>query len=84
MPRIVKDKQQEAAGKESSMLQLFDIESFFYQRGSRKDDYSDDFELLSEVKRLLLYNSEQANKKRNVVLFGESGADNSVFVSKLM
>jgi hypothetical protein len=38
---------------ESSMSQLFGLESFFYQRGSRKDDYSDDFELLSEVKRVL-------------------------------
>ncbi len=65
------------------MSQLFGLESFFYQRGSRKDDYSDDFELLSEVKRVL-GNSEQANKKRNVVLFDESGEDNSLFVSKLM
>jgi hypothetical protein len=55
---IVKTKQQEAAGKESSMLQLFGLDSFFYERGSRKDDYSDDFELLSEVKQLLLKNSE--------------------------
>jgi hypothetical protein len=52
--RIVKTKQQEAVGRESSMSQLFGLDSFFYQRGSRKDDYSDDFELLSEVKRLLL------------------------------
>jgi hypothetical protein len=51
--RIVKTKQQEAAGKESSMSQLFGLEDFFYQRGSRNDDYSGDFELLSEVKRLL-------------------------------
>jgi hypothetical protein len=36
------------------MSQLFRLESFDYERGSRKDDYSDDFELLSEVKRLLL------------------------------
>jgi hypothetical protein len=50
---IVKTKKQEAAGKESSMSQLFGLESFFYQRGSRKDDYSDDFELLSEVKQLI-------------------------------
>jgi hypothetical protein len=55
---MVKTKQQEAAGRESSMSQLFDLESFEYQRGSRKDDYSDDFELLSEVKRALLENSE--------------------------
>ncbi len=81
--RIVKTKQQEAAGRESSMSQLFELESFFYQRGSRKDDYSDDFELLSEVKRLL-GNSEQANKKQNLVLFGESGAGNSLFISKMM
>ncbi len=66
------------------MSQLFELESFFYHRGSRKDDYSDDFELLSEVKRLLLYNSDQANKKRNLVLLGESGEGNTLFVSKLM
>jgi hypothetical protein len=49
--RIVKTKQQEAVGRESSMSQqLFGVESFFYEKGSRKDDYSDDFELLSEVK----------------------------------
>ncbi len=65
------------------MSQLFVQESFLYQRGSRRDDYSDDFELLSEVKRVL-GNCEQTNKKRNLVLFGESGADNSLFVSKLM
>jgi hypothetical protein len=52
--RIVKTKQQEAAGRESSMSQLFGLESFMYEKGSRKDDYSDDFELLSEVKQLLL------------------------------
>jgi hypothetical protein len=40
------------------MSQLFELESFFYQRGSRKDDYSDEFELLSEVKNHLLKNSE--------------------------
>ncbi len=51
--RIVKSKQQEVVGRESSMSQLFELESFFYHRGSRKDDYSDDFELLSEVKRVL-------------------------------
>jgi hypothetical protein len=56
--RIVKSKQQEAAGRESSMSQLFELESFAYQRGSRKDDYSYDFDLLSEVKRLVLYNSK--------------------------
>ncbi len=56
--RIVKSKQQEAAGKENSMVQLFGVESFFYEKGSRNDDYSDDFELLSEVKRILLENSE--------------------------
>ncbi len=66
------------------MSQLFELESFFYQQGSRKDDYSDDFELLSEVKNHLLKNSEQANKKQNLVLFGESGAGNSLFISKLM
>ncbi len=66
------------------MSQLFGLDSFFYQRGSRKDDYSDDFELLSEVKQFLLKNSEQVNKKQNLVLFGESGADKSLFVSKLM
>jgi DNA replication protein DnaC len=65
------------------MSQLFGLESFVYQQGSRKDDYSDDFELLSEVKRLLK-DSEQANKKRNIVLFGESGAGKSLFVIKLM
>jgi hypothetical protein len=59
------------------------VESFVYEKGSRKDYYYDDFELLSEVKRML-ENSEQANQKRNLVLFGESGADNSLFVSKLM
>jgi hypothetical protein len=58
VPRIVKSKQQEAEGKESSMSQLFGLESSFYERGSRKYDYSDDFELLSEVKRVLLGNSE--------------------------
>jgi hypothetical protein len=51
--RIVKTKQQEAASKESAISQLFVQESFFYEKGSRKDDYSDDFELMSEVKRLL-------------------------------
>jgi hypothetical protein len=51
--RIVKSKQQEAVGRESAMSQLFRLESFFYEKGSRKDDYSDDFELLSEVKRVL-------------------------------
>jgi hypothetical protein len=56
--RIVKTKQQEAVGRESSMCQLFGVESFFYEKGSRKDDYADDFELLSEVKRFLLKNSE--------------------------
>jgi hypothetical protein len=39
------------------MSQLFELESFFYERGSRKDDYSDDFELLSEVKQFLHKNS---------------------------
>ncbi len=66
------------------MSQLFELESFAYQRGSRKDDYSYDFDLLSEVKRLVLYNSKQANKKRNLVVLGESGEDNSLLVSKLM
>jgi hypothetical protein len=65
------------------MSQLFGLESFFYERGSKKDDYSDDFDLLSEVKRLL-GNSKKANKKRNIVLFGESAEGNSLFVSKLM
>ncbi len=65
------------------MSQLFGLESFVYQRGSVNDNYSDDFELLSEVKRLLT-NSEQAIKKRNLVLFGESGAGKSLFVIKLM
>jgi hypothetical protein len=51
--RIVKSKQQEAEGMDSTMSQVFGLESFFYHRGSRKDDYSDDFELISEVKRLL-------------------------------
>jgi hypothetical protein len=51
--RIVKTKQQEAAGKESSMSQLFGLESFTYEKGSRNDDFSDDFELLREVKRVL-------------------------------
>jgi hypothetical protein len=59
------------------------VENFFYERGSRKDDYSDDFDLLGEVKRVL-GNSEQVNKKRNIVLFGESGEGNSVFISKLI
>ncbi len=58
MSRIVKTKQQEEAGKESAISQLFELESFFYEKGSRKDDYSDDFELLSEVKNHLLKNSE--------------------------
>jgi hypothetical protein len=56
--RIIKTKQQEAVSRESSMSQLFELESFFYERGSKKDDYSDDFELLGEVKRVLLENSE--------------------------
>jgi hypothetical protein len=56
--RIVKTKHQEAASKESAMSQLFELESFFYERGSRKDDYSDDFELLGEVKQFLLKNSK--------------------------
>jgi hypothetical protein len=51
--RIVKSKQQEAEGKESTMSQLFGLESFFYEKGSKKDDYSDDFDLLGEVKRVL-------------------------------
>ncbi len=66
------------------MSQLFGLESFVYEKGSRNHDYSDDSELLSEVKRLLLQNSELVNIKRNIVLFGESGAYNSLFVSKLM
>jgi hypothetical protein len=40
------------------MSQLFGLECFVYQKGSRNDDYSDDFELLSEVKRVLFENSE--------------------------
>jgi hypothetical protein len=36
------------------MSQLFGLESFFYERGSRKDDHTEDFELLPEIKRLLL------------------------------
>jgi hypothetical protein len=52
--KIVKTKQQEAVGRESSMSQLFRLDSFFYEKGSRKDDYTEDFELLSEIKRLLL------------------------------
>jgi hypothetical protein len=56
--RICKSKQQEAVSKESAMSQLFGVESFFYERGSRKDDYSNDFELLSEVKQFLLKNSK--------------------------
>jgi hypothetical protein len=52
--RIVKTKQQEAVGRDSSMSQLFRLESFFYEKGSRKDDYTEDFELLPEIKRLLL------------------------------
>jgi hypothetical protein len=82
--RIVKSKQQEAAAKESSISQLFGLESFVYEKGSRKDDYSDDFELLSEVKRVLLENSKYVNKKQNLVLFGESAEGNSLFVTKLM
>jgi hypothetical protein len=58
MSRIVKNKQQEAASRESSMSQLFGLESFVYEKGSRNDDYSDEFELLSEVKNHLLKNSE--------------------------
>ncbi len=56
--RVVKTKQQEAVTRESSMLQLLGLQSFLYERGSRKDDYSDDFELLSEVKQLLFNNTE--------------------------
>jgi hypothetical protein len=51
--RIVKSKQQEAEGKDSTMSQLFGLDNFVYEKGSRRDDYSDDFELLSEVKRVL-------------------------------
>jgi hypothetical protein len=51
--RIVKTKQQEAEGKESAISQLFGLESFVYEKGSRNNDYSDYFELLSEVKRVL-------------------------------
>jgi hypothetical protein len=51
--RIVKSKQQEAVGRESAMSQLFGLDNFIYEKGSRNDDYSDDFELLSEVKRVL-------------------------------
>jgi hypothetical protein len=36
--RIAKTKQQEAAGKESAVSKLFGVESFFYEKGSRKDD----------------------------------------------
>jgi hypothetical protein len=39
--RIVKSKQQEAEGKDSAMSQLFVQESFVYEKGSRKDDYSE-------------------------------------------
>jgi hypothetical protein len=46
---MVKTKRQEAAGKESAMSQLFGLESFVYQRGSRKTDYSEDFDLLREI-----------------------------------
>jgi antirestriction protein len=56
--KIAKTKQQEAEGRESAMSQLFTLESIVYEKGSRKDDYSDDFELLSEVKNHLLKNSE--------------------------
>ncbi len=67
------------------MSQLFGLESFVYQPGSRKDDYSDDFDLLSGVKQILLENREQINKNRtNIVLFGESGAGKSLFIIKLM
>ncbi len=52
--RIFKTKQQEAVGRDSSMSQLFRLKSFIYEKGSRKDDYTEDFELLSEIKRLLL------------------------------
>jgi hypothetical protein len=41
--KIVKNEQQEAASRESSMLQLFGLESIVYEKGSRKDEYSDDF-----------------------------------------
>jgi hypothetical protein len=54
---MIKFKQQEATGKESSMSQLFGLESFFYEQGSRNDDYSDEFMLMSEVKFSLLENS---------------------------
>ncbi len=78
-------KHQEAAGKESAMSQLFGLESFVYQQGSRKDDYSEDFELLKEIKRLLLVQrSNESLKKQNIVLFGESGAGKSLFLIKLM
>jgi hypothetical protein len=40
------------------MSQLFGLDSSFYEKGSRKDDYSDDFELHSEVKRVLLENRD--------------------------
>jgi hypothetical protein len=56
--KIIETKQKEAAGRENAISQLLGVESFFYERGSRKDDYSDDFELLSEVKQLVLKNSE--------------------------
>jgi hypothetical protein len=36
------------------MSQLFRLENFFYEKGGRKDDYTEDFELLPEIKRLLL------------------------------
>jgi hypothetical protein len=51
--RIVKSKQQEAEGKESAMSQLLGLENIAYEKGSRKDDYSEDFDLLSEVKSVL-------------------------------
>jgi DNA replication protein DnaC len=68
------------------MSQLFRLESFFYEKGSRKDDYTEDFELLPEIKRLLLIskNNNQTQKQKNIVLFGESGSDKSLFLIKLM
>jgi hypothetical protein len=56
--RIVKNKQQEEECKESTMSQLFGLESFVYEKDSRKDYYYDDFELLSEIKQFVLKNSE--------------------------
>ena len=81
--KIVRSKRQEVESRESAMSQLFGLESFVLQRGSRKTDYSEDFDLQSEIMdRLAAINLNSRNS--NTVLFGESGSGKSLFLLKLL